>query len=106
MKILAVNGSGRSMGNTAALLEACGKVMRRMWSSRRLIWLSTAEVSGLKYAMVIGVCEQAGERDMGFTVDAMSMPLKALDYRVTYEVKVLNLFKAGEAEESDEAIDR
>lgn len=56
--------------------------------------------------MVIGVCEQAGERDMGFTVDAMSMPLKALDYRVTYEVKVLNLFKAGEAEESDEAIDR
>lgn len=27
MKILAVNGSGRSMGNTAALLEACGKVM-------------------------------------------------------------------------------
>lgn len=69
----------------------------------RHVWLGLNEITGLKYAMVIGVCEQLDESDMGFTIEAMSMPLQALGYRVVDKVKVLNLFKANEAEDSSKA---
>lgn len=59
----------------------------------RHVWLSYTEVFGLKYALVIGVCEQADEKDMGFTIPAMTMPLEALGYRVVDKIKVLYAFK-------------
>lgn len=71
----------------------------------RHVWMAANEVSGLKYAMVIGICEQLDEKDMGFTIEAMSMPLVALGYRVVSEVKVLNLFKGNEANDSEISLD-
>jgi len=41
----------------------------------RAVWLPLNEISGIKYASVIAVCEQENEMDMGFTADAMKMPL-------------------------------
>ncbi|MEX1307474.1 MAG: flavodoxin family protein, partial [Eubacteriales bacterium] len=58
----------------------------------RSVWLSLNEVTGIRYASVIAVCEQDDVRDMGFTAEAMSMPLQALGYRVVDTVKALHLF--------------
>jgi len=63
----------------------------------RSCWLSINEALGGKYAAVITVCEQQSEIDMGFTPEAMSKPLEALGFRVVDTVKVLRLFKTGEA---------
>lgn len=63
----------------------------------RSVWLSINEVQGIKYAVSIAVCEQQKEEDMGFTAEAMNMPLKALGYRVVDTVKVLRLFEEGAA---------
>lgn len=67
----------------------------------RSVWLNKNEISGIKYAAVIAVCEQNNEADMGFTADAMKMPLEALGYRVVSTVKALHLFKKEEASESE-----
>jgi multimeric flavodoxin WrbA len=63
----------------------------------RSVWMSLNEAAGIKYAAVIAVCEQNNKEDMGFTAEAMSMPLEALGYRVVSTVKALHLFKQGEA---------
>jgi multimeric flavodoxin WrbA len=181
MKILAINGSGRSNGNTKRLLKECEYIMKdtdefevidlstydfsgcigcegcaktykcviqddmqklypkieeadglvlasptyfynisskmkafieRLYpyeifhKEDRHVWLSYTEVFGLKYGLVIGVCEQLKEEDMGFTIEAMSLPLQSLGYRVVDEVKVLNLFTRHEAEKDDESLEK
>jgi len=58
----------------------------------RHVWMGLSEAFGLKYAMTIGVCEQKDEKDMGFTLEAMGMPLQSLGYRVVEEIKILNAF--------------
>ncbi|MCB2293332.1 flavodoxin family protein [Clostridium algoriphilum] len=65
--------------------------------NERSVWSSVNEVLGGKYASVIAICEQNNEEDMGFTAEAMKKPLEGLGYRVLSTVKVLNLFKKGEA---------
>lgn len=72
----------------------------------RSCWLSINEALGGKYAAVIAVCEQENEKDMGFTPEAMSLALQALGYRVIDQIKVLNLFKAGEALTDSDALQR
>ncbi len=59
----------------------------------RSVWMPLNEAKGIKYASVIAICEQDNEYDMGFTAEAMELPLKALGYRVVAVVKVLNLYK-------------
>ncbi len=59
----------------------------------RAVWTSINEVLGGKYAVVIAICEQNNNKDMGFTAEAMSMPLEALGYRVVETVKTLHAFK-------------
>jgi len=66
----------------------------------RSVWLNKNEIQGIKYAAVIAVCEQDNEADMGFTADAMKMPLEALGYRVVDTVKAIHLFKKNEAARS------
>lgn len=63
----------------------------------RSVWLSIPEVLGGKYAVVIAICEQLDEKDMGVTPDVMASFLRAIGYRVVDTVKALHLFKAGEA---------
>ena len=61
----------------------------------RSVWSSINEVLGGKYAVVIAICEQDNEEDMGFTAEAMSKPLQGLGYRVIETVKVLKSFEKG-----------
>ncbi len=64
----------------------------------RSVWTSVNEVLGGKFAVVIGICEQNNHKDMGFTAEAMSLPLEALGYRVVETVKILHAFKRDDAE--------
>ncbi len=72
--------------------------------SDRSVWLSVNEVVGIKYAATIAVCEQQNEYDMGFTSEAMSMTLSAVGFRCVENLKVLHLFKKGEASKNELAI--
>ena len=72
----------------------------------RSCWLSINEALGVWACAVIAVCEQQDEKDMGFTPEAMSLALQALGYRVIDQVKALNLFKAGEALNDSDALQR
>ncbi len=72
----------------------------------RSIWSSVNEISRVKYALTIAVCEQNNEVDMGFTSEALSMPLEALGYRVVSKETVLNLFERNAAEDSDKILNQ
>jgi len=61
----------------------------------RSVWMGIHEALGGKYAVVIAVCEQYSEEDMGYTAEGMTKPLEALGYRVIDTVKALGLFKEG-----------
>ncbi len=67
----------------------------------RSIWVSTTERQGIKYASVVAVCEQEDIKDMGFTAEAMAMPLEAVGYRVVSVSKILNLYAKNEANKSE-----
>lgn len=72
----------------------------------RSVWSSINEVLGGKYAVVISICEQNDEKDMGFTAEAMSKPLEDLGYRVVETVKILNLFKKGDVLQNQDALEQ
>jgi len=70
----------------------------RGWSSR---------LAGQGRKAVIGaICEQESERDMGFTLDAMRLPLEALGYEVVGELSVLKVFEKGKVRDDSEAMTR
>lgn len=59
----------------------------RQWSSR---------LSGQgKKAIIAAIAEQESEKDMGFALDAMRLPLQALGYEILSEIPVLRLFDRG-----------
>jgi len=72
----------------------------------RSVWASVNEAMGGRYAVVIAVCEQADEADMGFTADAMRLPLESLGYRVVDTVKALKLYEKGAALRDNKALAR
>lgn len=72
----------------------------------RSVWSSVTEALGGKYAVVIAVCEQTDEEDMGFTAEAMSKPLEGLGYRVISTVKILKLFEKGAAVQDQTALEK
>lgn len=70
----------------------------RGWSSR---------LAGQGRKAVIGaICEQVDERDMGFTVDAMRLPLEALGYEVIGVLPVFRVFEKGKVKEDSEVLIR
>lgn len=70
----------------------------RGWSSR---------LAGQGRKAVIGaICEQVDERDMGFTLDAMRLPLEALGYDVIGVLPVFRVFEKGKVREDSEALVR
>ena len=75
-------------------------------SHDRSVWSSINEVMGIRYAVVMAVCEQDDEKDMGFTPEAISLPLEGLGYRVIQSVRILHLYAQGEAEKDGLAIDK
>ena len=57
-------------------------------------------------AVVIAICEQENEEDMGFTVDAMKRPLEALGFEVCDVIKILNCFNKGKIKENELILNR
>ena len=72
----------------------------------RSVWSSINEALGGKYAVVIAICEQNDEKDMGFTAEAMSKPLEGLGYRVVETVKILKLFKKEDVLQNQDALEQ
>lgn len=49
-----------------------------------------------RIAAVIAVCEQKDRQDMGFTLEAMKLPLEAFGYKILADVAIFKIFeKAG-----------
>lgn len=70
----------------------------RAWSSR---------LAGQGRKAIIGaIAEQNDKKDMGFTIEAMRMPLEALGYEIVAELPVLRLFDKGIIAEHQEIIDK
>ncbi len=61
-------------------------------------WSSRLAGQGRK-AILAAICEQEDSADMGFTLDAMRMPLKALGYEIVAELPVLGIFDKGKVQE-------
>lgn len=59
----------------------------RQWSSR----LAGQD----KKAVIAAIAEQEDEKDMGFALDAMRLPLTAHGYEIVAEIPVLHLFDRG-----------
>ena len=57
-------------------------------------------------AAIIAVCEQRDRKDMGFTLEAMRMPLEALGYEVIEELAVFGIFSRGAVRKDSHAMHR
>ena len=55
-------------------------------------------------AVVAAVAEQMDKKDMGFTLEAMQMPLEALGYKTITKFPVLGVFEKGKVVERPEII--
>ena len=66
-------------------------------------WSSRLAGQGRK-AIVAAVAEQPDMKDMGFTLEAMRMPLEALGYAVDHEMPVLGIFEKGQVARFPEII--
>jgi hypothetical protein len=56
-------------------------------------------------AVIAAVCEQQNRKDMGFTLEALRLPLEALGYRVEYELPVFGIFDKGKVAEYPEIVE-
>jgi len=66
-------------------------------------WSSRLAGQGRKAALG-AVCEQENKRDMGFTLEAMRLPLEALGYEIVGELTLFGVFDRGKAKENDEIL--
>ena len=56
-------------------------------------------------AVIAAVCEQESKEDMGFTLEAMRMPLQALGYEIVGELAVLRIFDKAKVKQDTRAMD-
>ena len=66
-------------------------------------WSSQLAGQGRK-AVLAAVCEQEDVADMGFTLDAMRLPLEALGYEIIGELPVLAIFDRAKVKEEKEIL--
>lgn len=66
-------------------------------------WSSQLDGQGRK-AVIVGICEQETKADMGFTMEAMGLPLKALGYDIVGELPVLNVFGRGDVKKKEDTL--
>jgi multimeric flavodoxin WrbA len=57
-------------------------------------------------AVIAAICEQENEEDMGFTIEAMKNPLKALGYEIAGELAVFKIFDKAKVKKDKEAIEK
>ena len=68
----------------------------RGWSSR---------LAGQKRkALLAAICEQENKDDMGFTLDAMRLPLEALGYEIVGELSVFSIFDKAKVKENNKIL--
>lgn len=70
----------------------------------RSVWLSFGELIGIKYAVTVAICEQNNIEDMGYTSMAMDRSLQAVGYRIVESMKILHMFKKGDAENHEDIL--
>jgi multimeric flavodoxin WrbA len=68
-------------------------------------WASRLAGHGRK-AAVVAVCEQVSKKDMGFTLEAMRLPLEALGYDIVGELAVFGIFDRGRVKEHENELDK
>ncbi|MBD3304827.1 flavodoxin family protein [candidate division KSB3 bacterium] len=56
-------------------------------------------------ALIVAVCEQEDPKDMGFTVDAMRLPLEALGYDIQGELAAFQAFEKGAVKRQQQVLD-
>lgn len=66
-------------------------------------WSSRLAGQGRK-AVIAAVCEQENAADMGFTLDAMRLPIEALGYEVVDTLTVFRIFHRGKVADDPEAM--
>lgn len=55
-------------------------------------------------AVLLAICEQENKKDMGFTLEAMRLPLEALGYDIIGELPVFSVFDKAKVKENNEII--
>lgn len=68
-------------------------------------WSSRLAGQGRK-AIIGAVCEQTNKADMGFTLEAMRYPLKALGYEIVGELPVYGIFDRAKVKDEEEIMTR
>ena len=68
-------------------------------------WTSRFSNQGRK-AIIAAICEQESSEDMGFTIEAMKKPLKALGYEIIGELAVFKIFDKAKVKDDKDAISR
>ncbi len=66
-------------------------------------WSSQLSGQGRK-AVLAAVCEQVNKEDMGFTLEAMRLPIEALGYEIIDELAVFGIFDIGKVKEEKEVL--
>lgn len=72
--------------------------------TRPRAWSSRLAGQGRK-AVIAAVAEQVQRKDMGFTLEAMRLPLEALGFEIVTEVAVLGIFDRGAVRGQDAIMD-
>ncbi len=67
---------------------------------------SSALANQRRKAIVIAICEQENEDDMGYTDKAMYKPLEALGYEICDVIKVLNCFDRGKINQYEDVLNK
>lgn len=68
-------------------------------------WHSKLEGQGRK-AAIVAVCEQVNKGDMGFTIEAMRLPLEALGYEIVGELAVYGIFDRGRVKKDQDVLSK
>ncbi len=66
-------------------------------------WSSQLAGQGRK-AVIAAICEQKSKKDMGFTLEAMRLPLEALGYEIVGELSVFKIFDKAKVKHDDQAL--
>jgi multimeric flavodoxin WrbA len=66
-------------------------------------WSSRLAGQGRK-AVLAAICEQKNKDDMGFTLEAMRLPIEALGYEIIGELPVFSMFDRAKVKENSEIL--
>lgn len=68
-------------------------------------WSSQLAGQGRK-AVIAAICEQKNKKDMGFTIEAMKIPLQALGYEIVDELSIFKIFDKAKVKQDIAAIEK